>query len=201
MAIAGLVCLVLSYIVATDPGSSRAAMWLSLAPFGAVIVAIIWKSRFRVFNFILFLAVVVAGVVNTDTLYAHIIWLYFLQHIGAMVVLAAVFGSTLRGSHAQALCSRVAAMIIPVELDADYLRYTWQVTLAWTAYFVICAVLSVILFFFAPIEAWSVFGIIITPVSTGLMFVAEYLMRRQVLPNGPKISIATIVQAYKKGNW
>jgi uncharacterized membrane protein len=113
-----------------------------------------------------------------------------------MIALGTMFGSTLR-SHEGALCSRVAMMAITEPLDARYLRYTWQVTLAWTLYFALSAVLSIGLFFGASLESWSLFAAVVTPVSVPLMFAAEFAIRQRALPGRPHFSIAQTIQSYR----
>lgn len=194
----GAIYLGASYLVTTSPSPSVMMILISQTPLIIALAVGLWKSPYRKTSLTLFVAALVALILNMDRFYGHIAWLYFIQHAGAMSLLALVFGNTLRGSDAEAMCSRIAILIMPVTLDPPYLRYTWKVTLAWTIYFAACTTLSVLLFFFSPVQVWSVFANIITPVSIGVMFVGEYLIRRRVLPDGPKISIASIIQAYKR---
>ncbi|MCL2344763.1 MAG: hypothetical protein FWC58_02770 [Desulfobulbus sp.] len=193
----------ISYLVTVNPAPPPAAVLLSLAPLAVAIAASAWRSRWRALLLPLFLAGVALLLLNVDQLRGnHIAWLYFFQHAGTMLLLAFVFGGTLQDDDAAALCSRLAIAITPaVALDADYLRYTRQVTVAWTGYFAISAALSVALFFLAPIEAWSVFAIFVTPIAVGAMFAGEYLIRRRVVPNGPKVDIAAIIKAYRKPDY
>ncbi len=202
LAIGTVVYLGISYAVTVNPDPPLAVVLLGLAPLVAVIAASVWQSRWRAVLLPLFLAGVALLLLNIDQLHGnHIAWLYFFQHAGTMLLLAFVFGGTLQANDADALCSRVAIAIAPAALDAGYLRYTRQVTFAWTCYFAISAALSVTLFFFAPIEAWSIFAIFITPIAVVAMFAGEYLIRRRVLPNGPKIDIAAIIKAYRKPDY
>ena len=136
--------------------------------------------------------------VSMDALRTHVAWVYFVQHLGAMTALGLMFGNTLRGTHAQALCSQIAALLLPQDMDATYLRYTWWVTAAWTAFFALNALISVGLFVAAPISWWSLFANILTPVLTGVMFAAEFLMRQVALPNRAHISIASTIAAYRR---
>ena len=67
-------------------------------------------------------------------------------------------------------------------LEAPLARYTRAVTLAWSSFFVLMAVLSLILFFAAPIATWSAFANLLTPFLIGAMFLGEYLLRLRCLP-------------------
>jgi uncharacterized membrane protein len=113
-----------------------------------------------------------------------------------MVFLGALFGSTLK-SDESALCSRIAGLLDKTVLDAAYLRYTWKVTAAWTTYFIVSAILSVALFFFSPIEIWSLFASVLTPIAIGAMFIGEYAIRVRALPGRKHFSISETIQAYR----
>jgi uncharacterized membrane protein len=115
-----------------------------------------------------------------------------------MSLLAITFGSTLGRDHSKAMCSRIACAILPAPPDAAYLRYTWNVTLAWTVFFALSAVLSVLLFFAGPIEVWSFFANLLTPVLLGAMFVGEYLVRLRAMPGRRHFGIAETIRAYRQ---
>jgi len=57
----------------------------------------------------------------------------------------------------------------------DYCRWlTW----AWALFFLVMAVLSWFLSAYASIEAWSWFTNVLTYILVGVMFVAEYIVRK-----------------------
>jgi uncharacterized membrane protein len=197
-AIAGAAYLGIGYIATTAHHPPLATIFLGLAPLCALALATAWKSKVRLPLLLLCIAGAVAIAMNLEALRAHAAWIYFIQHAGAMTILGITFGSTLGNTHAAALCSRIASFIVTEPLDRNYLCYTWKVTLAWTIYFAISATLSVLLFFFAPIEAWSIFANLLTPLSLGIMFVVEYVIRLRALPDGPHVSIAATIQAYRE---
>lgn len=197
LAMAGAVYLGMGYIATTAHHPPLITILLGIAPFIAVVLAVVWKTKARVLLLLLCIACTFVAIKNSESLRSHVAWIYFIQHAGAMTILGITFGSTLGNSHASALCSRIASFIVPEPLDADYLRYTWKVTLAWTIYFATSAALSVLLFFFAPIEAWSIFANLLTPVLLGAMFVVEYLVRLQLLPDGPHVSVTATIKSYR----
>lgn len=196
--LAGIAYLGMGYIATTVAHPPLITVLLGLVPFGAAAIAASWRSPLRLPLLLLCAAGTGTLIVNLETLRDHVAWLYFIQHVGAMSLLFVTFGSTLMKEHEQALCSRIAAFIAPEPLDANYLRYTWQVTLAWSLYFAVSALLSAVLFFFAPIEAWSVFANFVTPVTLGIMFVGEYLLRVRLMPNAPRVSVSATILAYQK---
>jgi uncharacterized membrane protein len=120
-------------------------------------------------------------------------WLYFLQNVGFSSVFAVLFGRTLLAGR-QPLVTMLAAATHE-EMSPLLLRYTRQVTLAWTLFFVTCLILSVTLFFAAPIEVWSWFANILMMPLTGLMFAAEYGARKYVLPKRDQTGFFATVRA------
>jgi uncharacterized membrane protein len=196
-AVAGVLYLGLGYLATGSDHPPVSALVMGLMPLAAIALVVAWKSRRRALYLLLCAAGLGAVVWYFDALRDHIAWLYFVQHAGAMTLLGITFGRTLTDDHSKALCSRIAIGILRTPLNADYLNYTWKVTLAWTIYFFVSAVLSVLLFFLAPIGIWSLFATILTPLFLGLMFAGEYLIRQRALPGQVHFSIVKTIQAYR----
>jgi len=194
----GAIYLGLGYFTTVSNRPPMLALIVSIVPLGAVALMAAWKSRARILSLLLCAVCVVTVILNLDNLRDHVAWVYFVQHAGAMTLLGVTFGSTLGGDHTEALISRVASFILHTRVDTDYLRYTWKVTLAWTVFFVVSAILSVLLFFFGPIEVWSFFANLLTPLLLGVMFAVEYLVRVRVMPDRPHFSIVETIQAYRE---
>lgn len=172
------------------------AVLVGAVPVGFGLLAASWRSPFRYPATLLCLAAFAAIGWRIDLLLSHAAWLYFVQHAGTMIALGFMFGITL-GTHEGALCSRIARIAVAEPLDADYLYYTWKVTLAWTVYFALSAAISFALFFAATLEAWSWFAAVVTPVSLGVMFAGEYAIRLRALPGRPHFSVAQTIQSYR----
>lgn len=122
-------------------------------------------------------------------------WLYFLQHISINVMLGLIFGRSLirqRRPLCTVFASRVHEQMTPV-----LLRYTRQVTLAWTLFFLLSAALSVVLFFAGPIGAWSVFANILSLPLVAAMFLVENAVRKRVLPPQDQVGILATVRAFR----
>lgn len=122
--------------------------------------------------------------------------LYYLQHLGIHLALAALFGFSLRGP-GDALVTRLARQIMGEHLSARKVRYTRQVTLAWTAYFLLNTLVSTVLFLWAPVQVWSLHANVLTGPLVGLMFLLEHLWRKMVLPPEERPSIAAVIRAYR----
>lgn len=189
--------LIFSHFLAVDEHPNLVMLAVGVMPLAVMAVAVAWHSPLRWWALAAIGALALVVVVFIEGLRDHINWLYFVQHVGAMSLLALTFGSTLGRGDDNALCSRVTAMLLMHVADAAYMRYTWKVTVVWTVFFVLSAVVSVVLFFFGSLVVWSFFANLMTPVNVGLMFVVEYMVRIRVLPNRECFSIAQIVQAYR----
>lgn len=198
VAAAGAVYLGIGYLTAVSDHPPLIAILFGILPLGAAALVAAWHSRARTLSLLLCAACALTVILNLENLRDHAAWLYFVQHAGAMILLCIMFGSTLGCGHADALCSRIASFVFHEPLDAGYLHYTWKVTLAWTIFFAISAMVSVLLFFFGPIEAWSVFANLLTPPLLGAMFAGEYLIRLRVMPDRVHFSITETIHAYRE---
>lgn len=197
LGVGGAIYLALGYLASSSTHPPLFAVLVTAIPVVAGFIAASWRTAFRIPAMVLCVAVLIVLGMRVEFLLSHAAWLYFVQHFGAMAALGIMFGSTLR-THESALCSRIAKFTIAEPLDARYFRYTWSVTFAWTMYFVVSALISVVLFFFSTLEMWSLFAAILTPVSVPVMFGCEYLIRLRALPNRPHFSIAQTIESYQK---
>jgi uncharacterized membrane protein len=197
IAVAGAAYLAFSHLLTVAEHPSTLMLVLGVTPMTVMALLVGWNSRIRWWALTLFATLAVTVLLYLEELRNHVNWLYFMQHVGAMILLAITFGSTLGLGDADALCSRVTRLMLPGPADPAYMRYTWKVTVVWTVYFIASGVLSVGLFFFGSITIWSYFANLLTPVMVGLMFVVEYLVRVRVLPDRAHFSIVQTIQAYR----
>ncbi|HET9462817.1 MAG TPA: hypothetical protein VFO43_02505 [Thiobacillus sp.] len=169
---------------------------VSLAPSLAILLWLTWRSPMK--GAMLLLCAVVGGLLwgFWGVLERNFSWVYFIQHAGTYVMLATVFGVTL-GRGRQALCTRFAEMVHG-SLAAEEIRYSRQVTLAWTLFLLAISLVSSALFFFVSIEVWSIFANFLSFPLILLMFVVEYLVRLRKLPQQKQHSIMDGMLAYWK---
>jgi len=186
------------YSAATSAATSFPSLGVavSLAPSLAILLWLTWRSPMR--WAMLLLCAVVGGLLwgFWGVLERNFSWVYFLQHAGTYAMLAAVFGVTL-GRGRQALCTRFAE-VVHGSLSPEEVRYSRQVTLAWTLFLLSISLVSGALFFLAGIEVWSVFANFLSFPLILLMFVVEYAVRLRKLPHQKKHSIMDGVLAYWK---
>jgi uncharacterized membrane protein len=121
-------------------------------------------------------------------------WVYLLQEAGFYTLMAVSFGRSLRPSRV-ALCTQLADKIHG-PLSTREVRYTRRVTLAWTLFFAALTAATVALFLFAPLRTWSVFANFYAVPLIGVMFAAEYAVRRRMLPHVARRGILAAVRVY-----
>ena len=81
-------------------------------------------------------------------------------------------------------------------LSEAALRYTRNVTAAWTLFFLGISLGSVLLYALAPLRIWSFFSNFLTLPLTALMFAIEYEIRRWRLPGMQRASVIDTARAY-----
>lgn len=129
---------------------------------------------------------------------AHVSLLYYLEHLGIHLALAALFGRTLFGS-GDALVTRFARALQPGRpLSRANLRYTRQVTVGWTLFFVANATVSTLLYLLTPWSQWSLYANLLTGPLVALVFVIEYFIRRQILPADERPGFVDAIRAYRQ---
>lgn len=195
---AGIACYaVLIHYFTTHFQQGSLAALLPLAPLALGVGAIAWRSRRR-------LLLMGIGVVLAAALWffpvdfivgANVLYVYLAEHVGINGLLGWVFGRSLFAGR-EALCTHLAGMVhgsLPLEVIA----YTRAVTWAWTGLFAGIVVVSLGLFFFASIDAWSVFANVLNTPLVLLMFVVEYRIRLRALPDFPHVSILEGIRSFR----
>ena len=84
------------------------------------------------------------------------------------------------------------------DLEPEIIVYTRQVTIAWCIYFALQVAVSLLLYVFAPLSAWSFFINVLNLPLLILMFVGEKAYRTARFPDHPRISIMKVIEVYSK---
>ena len=98
-----------------------------------------------------------------------------LTHWGIYASLLTTFALTLRPGHEPLITAMARRLHGP--LPEEMLRYTRKVTIAWALFFAMQLTISVTLFCFAPLTAWSFFVNILDIPLVAAMFAAEYAIQ------------------------
>jgi uncharacterized membrane protein len=169
---------------------------LGVAPIVAALAMLLWRVRHPLWVAGSGLALLAALAWLWPALRQNVALLFFIQHLGINLALAALFGRTLSGP-GEPLATRLARIVHNGVLSERQLRYTRQVTRAWTLFFLANAAVSALLYALAPVALWSFYANILTGPLVGLMFVAEHLLRMRVLPPEERPSIAEVVRVWR----
>lgn len=167
---------------------------LVLMVIDATVVSLIVRNRGAAWAVVLFAALLGALVLTHQNVLAA------LPSIGLNLVLAAAFGTTLRPGSTPLLV-RIEEACSPHTLTPAFARYLRQQTAAWTLLFIAMATASLMLIIYAPYEWWSLFVNVLTWPLIGVMFIAEWLLRRVGFPHLPAhtpLAIVAMVFAYHR---
>jgi uncharacterized membrane protein len=167
---------------------------LALGPVLAVGLALIWRWTHVL---VALLAAAVGAVLLRHywpLLERNFSLVYLLQEAGFYSLMAASFGLSLR-RHETALCTQLADKVHG-PLSAQEIRYTRQVTAAWTIFFLAITLVTIALFALAPLRVWSLFANFFAVPLMVLMFAAEYAVRRRVLPQVQGGGVLAAVRVY-----
>jgi uncharacterized membrane protein len=176
---------------------SRLGAALALAPVVGILLAAIWRLAPNGLAAALTVALA-AGVYRAWPLVTeHFTWIYLLQECGLYGLLAATFARSLRRG-ATPICTVLAARVHG-PLSAAEVRYTRQVTTAWTLFFAVIVLLELLLFFNGSLLAWSFCSNFCVLPLVLLMFCAEYAVRRRVLPQTAPAGLMATMRTYFAG--
>lgn len=184
----------LSHYSNTMAKTHNLGVGLALGPLLAVGLVLVWRWTPRWVALLTTATVAVLLRLYWPLLERNFTWVYLLQEAGFYSLLAASFGQSLLGDRV-ALCTQLADKIHG-PLSPQELLYTRRVTAAWALFFVCITVVTVGLFAFAPLRTWSLFANFCTLPLISLMFVAEYAVRRKVLPQVRRPGILAAVRVY-----
>jgi uncharacterized membrane protein len=125
-------------------------------------------------------------------------WMCLLQDCALYGLLAISFGGSLRPG-ATALCTEVADKLHG-PLTPREVRYSRRATAAWALFFAAIVIITVVLFAAAPLRVWSLFANFCILPLVALMFLAEYAVRRRVLPQAERGGILATVRTFLAGS-
>jgi uncharacterized membrane protein len=119
---------------------------------------------------------------------------YLIQQAGFYSIMAVTFGRSLRTGRIP-LCTQLADRVHGPLSELE-LRYTRNVTLAWVIFFLLNLAATFLLYRFAPLRIWSFFVNFCSLPLILCMFVAEYLVRRRVLPQVQRSGLMATLRVY-----
>lgn len=199
----GIATLIVSYLMLVHyanlsmQGGVLAAL-LAVAPVFGLALALSWNSSTRLTGCALLAVSCIASWALWSPIRQHSGFIFWVQDVGLQLVLFVTFARSLRAGH-KPLCVYFAEMLhgpLPPRQE----RYARRVTVAWVMFFAMMAIATTLLFFLAPLAVWSFFANFLVLPLTALMFIAEYLVRRRLLPDIPPGHILDAVRAYRNSS-
>jgi uncharacterized membrane protein len=167
---------------------------LALAPISAVATILAWRAAPRAVATVL--CVCLAGLIAAlwPVLRQNYPLINLVQDSSVYGLLGFTFGRSLMPGRV-ALCTQLADKEHG-PLSAHEVRYTRQVTAAWTVFFFVITAVSILLFVSAPLRIWSLFiNFCVLPL-VGAMFIAEYQVRRRILPDLERTGLLATLRVY-----
>jgi len=119
-----------------------------------------------------------------------------MSHAAAYLFLLWYFGRTLTPG-AEPIITRFARRVHGA-LQPDIEQLTRRLTFAWCVFFAAQVIASVLLFAFAPLEAWSLFVNLLNLPLLALMFAGQWIYRNVCYPDCPRASIWQAIESFTK---
>jgi uncharacterized membrane protein len=190
---------VAAHVASASHGPSAWGAALALAP---VVLAVLLALRSLSTRWLaavgaLALAALLVGL--WPWLTGRVALLFFLEQTGVYLLMAVMFGRTLRGP-GESLVTQMARRVHGGVLSPRQTVYTRKVTIAWTLFFAAMATGSVLLFLLTPTAVWSTFANLLGGPLIGAMFVGEFLCRRLALAGEDRTTIGDAIRAWKAHN-
>jgi uncharacterized membrane protein len=171
---------------------------LALAPLTVVATILAWRSAPPAVAALLFAGLIGLLIGLWPVLRQNYPLLNLVQDSSVYGFLGFTFARSLLPGRV-ALCTRLADKERG-PLSTHEVRYTRRVTAAWTIFFFAVTAVSILLFVSAPLRIWSLYiNFCVLPL-VGAMFVAEYLVRRRVLPGVKRTGLLATVRVYLATN-
>lgn len=186
----------LAHYGTSGDSSPDLSVLLGVSPIIAAVGLLLWRTRHPLLagggNLLLLGCLIWLW----PTLRQNVPLVFFIQHLGTNLALATLFGRSLLGG-GEALITQLARAVYHGNISERKRIYTRHATVAWTLFFLSNALISAVLWLFAPQSAWSVFANLLSfPLLVG-MFVAEHIWRLYALPPEERPSIAQVARAYR----
>lgn len=186
----------LAHYGSAGDGSSDFSAALAVTPLVAIVVILLWRLANPLWMVLGGLSVLALLAYLWPTLRQNVALLYFIQHLGTNLALGILFGRTLLAGR-QPLVTHFALLAHDGKISPAKARYTRQVTIAWTIFFLGMASVSAFLFFFASAAAWSAFANLLSLLLIALMFAGEHFVRLRVLAPEDQSSVADTIRGYR----
>lgn len=166
---------------------------LALLPFGGYVLWLLRRPEQRRRNALIVALVIVLVAGAWIGKWIDFSAAYYFEHVLFNSIFFILFGSSLLPGR-EPLITRLARRVhggLPKEIAT----YTVGVTWLWTIYFGATIILSLLLYFFAPLNVWSFFANVLGLPIVIAIFIGEYWYRITFIRDFPHASIFAGMQA------
>lgn len=122
-------------------------------------------------------------------------WLIVLQECGVLLIMSGVFGITLF-TGGDALCTRFVRFAHDVP-SPELVSYSRQITGIWALFFMLAAIVSLVLYFFQPMNIWALYNSVGIPIGAVVLFCLENQCQKIFLPREDRRTIVEVWRAMK----
>ncbi|MEO7391187.1 MAG: hypothetical protein ABIU58_03370 [Ramlibacter sp.] len=171
---------------------------VAVTPLAVLALVMAWRSPHRPALLALWLAACAALYGVSGWLVTHFQGVFLLEHVGVNSLLCLAFGKSLWAGRTPLVTG--FARLVHRTVSPALLSYTRAVTWAWTLYFGGVSLLSLLLFWLAPITVWSTFANLLGLPLLALMFAVEYAVRCFVLPAEDRAGPLEAIRAYRQAS-
>jgi uncharacterized membrane protein len=199
MRLVGFLMLILTYsLIANYTLQSKQhasiGVLIALGPIVLTCVVLAYNAKHRLFMFGLLLLSCPFIWIAWTYFKQHYDWIYWLVHESLQLVLFITFARTLKRGQ-QPLCTQFA-QVIHGSLSLELINYTRKITIAWAFFFAFVSIISTWIFCFYPVKIWSIFSNFVYLPLVALMFILEYIVRINVLPEKDRTNIMDAIHAF-----
>lgn len=195
---AGVGYSVVAHSVAASAAPDVFSALVAVTPMTALAFVMAWRSSHRAMLVAAWLLACAGLYGISGWLVTHYQWVFLLEHAGVYALLCLAFGKSLQAGRTPLVTG--FARLVHRSMSPALISYTRAVTWAWTIYFGAVSALSLLLFWLAPIAAWSAFANLLGFPLLALMFAGEYAVRCYVLPVEDRAGPLEAIRAYRRAS-
>jgi uncharacterized membrane protein len=184
---------VLSHYSNTSPNAKWLGAFLSLAPVLLVGSILAWRWAPPLLASLIVAVTGALVYLSWPFLEMHFEWADLVQQCAVYGLITVSFARSL-GAGRVPLCTQLAENLHGT-LTPDEVTYTRRATAAWAVFYLLTTGLILVLFLAASPRVWSLFVNFAIFGFIALMCVADYLIRRRILPRRETSILATLRQS------
>lgn len=182
----------LSHYSNTMPQAKGLAAGLSLGPLLLLALIVLWRATPVLIAALGTLLTALLVYRTWDSFERHYEWSDLAQQVLIYALIAASFALSLRRARVP-LITQLEEKLHGVLEARELVYYRWA-TLAWALFYTLLALAVLVLFFTTPLRVWSLFVNAGVFAVIALMCIADFALRRRLLPRRPAGGLVTALR-------